>query len=437
MTRPIKYSFLILVSGLFYLSSPVHGQVGSTLYHMYGVPQANHLNPAFQPQCKGHLGLPMLSPLNLNIDLIGFSYGDIFTYNDSLDQMITFMHPKGDKDAFIANLKDLNMIDAELRIDPVSIGWRRDKFYFTLDWTIRAEQDFRFTRDFVEFALNQVRNQQWFSFGGMGVDVSAFHEIALGFSYQYEDNLSIGARGKLLLGLADMSAKSTDITLKTDEFEWEVNASNIVRATVPYLDVPVDENGKPIMDSIDVAFPDYPTPGDLIRENLGVIMGARNPGFAVDFGFMYRPVDFLSVSASVNDLGFIRWRRESYTIEQSGRFTFEGVEVDPSELLFGGDESDNGSDVGEDLFDSISDQFDATVTKGPYTSMMTGKGYFGVAYEPLEWVRLGIVDRIKIYDLRMYNQFTFSANIQPIRMFSLSLSYSVIGNYYANFGTIL
>jgi len=434
MTRHLKYCFLIIVAGLLFLAAPSFGQIGSTVYHMYGIPQANHLNPAFQPQCKGHLGMPVLSPLNLNLDLVGIKFGDVIKYNSSLDQMITFMHPLGDKDAFMSSLKDINLIGTELRIDPISIGWRQDKYYFTFDWTIRAEQDFRFTRDFMEFAINQNRNQQRFNFGGMGIDVAAFHEWALGFSYQYEDNLSVGVRGKLLFGLADLSTKSTDITLKTEEFEWDVNAANIVQVTAPYLDIPKDEEGKPILDSTDFTFPEYPTPVDFIMQNLGVIMGTGNPGFAVDFGFLYKPIDFLSISASVNDLGFIRWRKEAYTIEQDGRFTFEGIEIDAGSDLFGGDESDEASDLGEELLDSLSNQFDAILTKGPYTSMMAGRGYLGVAYEPLEWIRLGVVDRIKIYNFRMYNQFTFSANIQPIRPFSLSLSYSIIGNYYTNFG---
>ncbi len=434
MIRCLKYCFPLFIAGLLYLATPAYGQVSSTFYHMYGIPQANQLNPAFQPQCNGHVGFPLLSPLNLNVESNGIQYSDIFKYDSDLDQMITFMHPTGDKDAFIASLRDLNIIRFDLGVDPISIGWRKDKFYFTLDWTTRVEQDFRFTRDFMEFALNMNRNQDRFSFGGMGVDVRAYHEMALGFSYQYEDNLSVGVRGKLLLGLANLSTKGTDISLKTEEFEWEIKSNSIFRATAPFLEIPVDKEGHAIMDSASLDFPEFGNPVDFIKNNTGVPLGTGNPGFAVDFGFQYRPIDFLSVSASVNDLGFIRWRKESYTLEQNGRFVFEGVEVDPSSTLFGGKGSDGGSSFGDELLDSLTNQLDITVTRSPYTSMMTGKAYLGVAYEPLEWLRVGVVDRIKIYNYKMYNQFTFSANVQPIRMFSLSLSYSIIGNYYANLG---
>jgi len=434
MTRHFKYCLFLFIAGLLYMATPVKGQVSSTFYHMYGIPQANQLNPAFQPQCRGHVGMPILSPLSVNIESNGIQYGDLFKYDSDLDQMITFMHPKGDKDAFIASLQDLNIIRVELGVDPVSIGWRRDKFYFTLDWNTRVEQDFRFTKDFMEFGINLTKNQDRFSFGGMGVDARAYHEMALGFSYKYDDNLQVGVRGKLLLGLAELSTKSTDITLKTEEFKWEINSNSMIRVTAPYLEIPVDENGNAIMDSASLEFPEFGNPFDFMRENISTPLGTGNPGFAVDLGVQYKPLDFLSVSASVVDLGFIRWRKESYTLEQDGSFVFEGMEIDPGASVFGGDETDEESNFGSDLLDSISNQFDFTVTRGAYTSMMTGKAYLGVAYEPLEWLRLGAVDRIKIYNYKMYNQFTLSANIQPIRMFSFSLSYSVIGNYYTNFG---
>ena len=38
----------------------VYAQFGNTYYHMFGIPQANLLNPAFQPECSGYLGLPLI-----------------------------------------------------------------------------------------------------------------------------------------------------------------------------------------------------------------------------------------------------------------------------------------------------------------------------------------------------------------------------------------
>ena len=45
----IAVCFAVIIS-LPYASA----QFGNTYYHMFGVPQANQLNPAFQPGCDGY-----------------------------------------------------------------------------------------------------------------------------------------------------------------------------------------------------------------------------------------------------------------------------------------------------------------------------------------------------------------------------------------------
>jgi hypothetical protein len=70
----------------------------------------------------------------------------------------------------------------------------------------------------------------------------------------------------------------------------------------------------------------------------------------------------------------------------------------------------------------------------PYTTALSGKIYLGVAYELNKKVKFGFVTRSRIYNYRLYNQYTFSANVMPIPMFSASLSYSIIGKNYTNFG---
>jgi hypothetical protein len=66
---------------------------------------------------------------------------------------------------------------------------------------------------------------------------------------------------------------------------------------------------------------------DFVYNNLGSIFGTGNPGFGIDFGFSFNPIEKLSVSASVNDLAFIRWRKNAYQLSQDGKFGWKGVEV--------------------------------------------------------------------------------------------------------------
>ena len=165
---------------------------------------------------------------------------------------------------------------------------------------------------------------------------------------------------------------------------------------------------------------------DLLRTPDGIktILGLKNPGLALDFGFSYHPIEQLSISASVVDLGMIFWRNQAYQFKQSMDYSFEGLEIS----------LEDDFDPGQELLDSIENSVKFTARKKSYTGLLTGKVYYGLAYEPHERVRLGYVGRTRIYNYNFNHQHTFSVNVMPINMFSLSLSYSIYNGYYHNLG---
>lgn len=426
MKKTYQFTFILVLVLTFSLSLQIsQAQVSTTLYHMYGVPQANQLNPAFQPNCDGYLGFPMLSPINFSMESNPLQYNDIFSYNSQLDQMITFMHPDGDKEAFLNTLEPYNTLNTNVGSGPLSLGWRDKQFYFTVDLKERVELNTGFTKDFAEFLINGNRNQERFNFSETGLDASYFHELALGVSYDFEDQFQVGARVKVLFGLANMNTRLSDITLSAYEDRWDFNSKMMIDITGPELTVPVDSSGFVIWDSINV---DLDTENSdftsFFVNNLSTFLGAGNLGFGVDLGFSFIPIENLSVSASVNDLAFIRWKNNAYQLNQDGTFGWEGVEVKLEEDW----------DPGEELLDSLQNQMNFTSVNEPYTTFLSGKVYLGAAYELNDMLKFGVVDRIRIYNRHFYNQLTLSANVMPITMFSATLSYSIIGNNYANFG---
>jgi hypothetical protein len=416
----------ILVVVLFSIIPQISdAQISTTLYHMYGVPQANQLNPAFQPHCNGYLGFPMLSPLSFSVDSDPLKYDDIFSYNSELDQMITFMHREGDKEAFINTLEPYNTLSSSVGSGPLSLGWRKNQFYFTIDFKERIELNSAFTKDMAEFILNGNLNQERFNFSGTGVDVNYFHEFSIGMSYDYEDQFQVGGRVKFLFGTANVNTRLSDITLRAYEDRWDFNSNIMLDVTGPELIIPVDSAGFVIWDEIDAEIdPENENYVGYVLDNMSTFLGIGNPGFGIDLGFNFYPIEDLSVSASVNDLAFIRWRNNAYQLEQDGAFTWEGVEVTLEEDW----------DPGEDLLDSLETQMKFTSFNEPYTTFLSGKAYMGVAYEINDKVKFGVVDRVRIYNRNFYNQLTLSANVMPIQLFSASLSYSIIGTNYMNFG---
>ncbi len=411
--------------------SQASAQFGNTYYHMFGVPQSNHLNPAFQPDCDGYFGLPVVSALRFEVESNGLSYGDIFEWNSTDKKYITFMHPQGNKQKFLDALEPVNLIRAELASSLISVGWRKEELYFTLDFTERIVQGMSFSKDFAEFMVYGNKNSANFNFSDLAENMTYFHELAIGASYNFDDEMQFGIRAKLLLGGANSTTRNSDINLKTSIEEWDIKSDVKVDASIPYLDdLPVDDEGYLDLDSLantdfDLLF-GFPAgiPELLTPSGLSTIGGIKHPGFAIDFGFNYIPIEKLSVSASVVDLGFIRWKNYVYNFHQDLDYTFEGIEFKLEEDY----------SPGEGLLDSLQSDMKVKVSENPYTTWMTGKVYLGVAYNLTERVRFGGVFRTRIHNYKFYNQYTVSANVQPISMFSASLSYSYYANSYMNLG---
>jgi hypothetical protein len=428
MKKTYQFRSILVLTFILFISLKIsEAQVSTTLYHMYGVPQSNQLNPAFQPRCDGFLGFPMLSPLSFNADVNPLRYNDIFSYNSSLDQIITFMNENGDKQAFLIALDPVNAITANVSTNPLSTGWRNKQFYFTIDFTEKIESDLRFTKDFAEFILYGNGITDRFNFSETGLDFKYYHELALGISYDYEEQFQIGARAKVLFGMANINTRLSDMTVRADADRWDFNSNMIFDISLPFISIPEDSAGYVMWDSISGStqekLPD-PMTIDYVRENFGNFFGTRNIGIGVDFGFNFRPIENLSISASVNDLGFIRWKNNPYQLKQEGKFGWKGIEVQLEE----------GWDPGKILLDSLKNQMKFTSEQKAYTTALSGKVYLGLAYELNKKLKFGFVTRTRIYNYRLFNQYTFSANVMPINMFSATLSYSIIGKNYTNFG---
>jgi hypothetical protein len=361
-------------------------------------------------------------------------YKDIFSWNDATGQFITFMHPEGDKQKFLNSLEPVNVVRAGIATSIVSVGWRDESFFFTVDFGQRIDEGISFSRDFAEFLINGNLNQSRFNFSDLANNINLYHELALGVSYNFEDEFQLGARAKLLLGMGNVTVRQSDINMKTSIDEWNVKSDVLVDASIPYVDLPIDEDGYLDIDSLqrlgdldqmDLLFGIPTGLPDLIKpSSLGTVFGLRNPGFALDFGFNYRPVERVIVSASVLDLGLIRWRNSTYNFKQEMDHTFEGVEYTLEEDW----------SPGEGLLDSLQEETKIKTSQEKYTAFLSSRVYIGAAYELSEKVRFGGVFRTRIYNYKFYNQFTVSANYQPFNMLSGTLSYSIMGKNYMNLG---
>ena len=250
----------------------------------------------------------------------------------------------------------------------------------------------------------------------IGIEAVGFLEFAAGVSHKINDQLTLGYRGKILFGHANISTRKMDLKLITD-VDWTVRSKFDLNATLPAIDIPTDSAGDFQFDDIDT------------QENLNTSdyfkMATGNKGLAVDLGIHYKPIDNLTLSASLLDVGFIRWRNNTYNITQDVEYIYEGIDLDVANI---------DSTVFDNFTDSLKNTFVFSNTQDPYTSFLGTKLYVGGKYQIIEEISVGLLSRTEIFKGRIREQLTLSANFYPIKEIAASLNYSIMNKTFNNFG---
>lgn len=404
-----KILTLILLITIF---SHSYSQQSSIMYYMQGVPQSHFLNPATQPRCGFYLGLPGMSPLQINAENSAFNLNDVIWWDG--DSTITAFHPDADFDKFLNNFQKVNYFSTEASTDILSYGFRTEgNKYHSFDITQRVISRVSYPKDLIRL-YNGWNNGDEFDFSGMGINMLAFLEIATGVSHKVSDRFLFGYRIKVLFGEANIVSKKTDLTV---DFGDEIVARSKfeLNATIPGYEVPRDsswEDGEFIWDD------------DNFRNHLGDISNAvfGNWGLGLDFGVHFMPVEKLTLSASILDLGFIRWQKYAYNMSQDAEFVFDGFD------------SNDDNDFFDQLSDSIDNTFKITNSQDPYATYLPAKVYLGVKYDLIDEISLSMLSRTEIYKGRLREQFNVTANFYPLKMIAASFNYAIMNNTYNNFG---
>ena len=388
-------------------------QQSNILYYMGGVPQSHLVNPATRPGCNFYIGLPVFSPFQVNIENSGFSLNDVMWQEG--DSTKLFFNTLESQNDFLDKLGKSNFISAELSTNIISFGFKSGEMYYSYELTERASFRFSYPGDLLKLLIKGNEIGDEFDFSGLGIEAFSMLEFAVGVSREINDQLIVGARGKILFGHANISTRKTDITLNTD-MDWTASSRFDINATLPLMDIATDSVGDFIFDSINK------------QENLSssdyIKMITGNKGLAIDLGIHYKPIDNLTLSASLLDLGFIRWKNNTYNITQDAEFIYNGLETDISET----------DSIFDNFLDTLKNTFVISSTEKPYTSFLGGKLYLGGTYQIIEEISAGILLRSEMFKGRLREQLTISANFYPIKEVAASLSYSIMNRTFNNFG---
>ncbi len=378
-------------------------QQNHSLFFMHHLPESNLLNPAVPIPCKWYIGIPVLSSTHFNYGNSSFTYNQLFTtsgngtYEATIDNVVKQLHRR-------------NYIGTELHTQLFALGYRTGDYSFMFTITEKNNLSITYPKKAIMLLWNG--NSQFAgesaSFKGTGVFLNHYREYAFSASKYSKDGIYFGARAKLLFGKLNVSPQTTDISLTTDEttfnllFEGDLN----VRSSLP---INIESNNNRVGD---VAYNDAVSP-------MSLIFNRKNPGFAMDFGIIYPFTENIEISASLLDLGFIRWRSNLNTIEGNGEFAYEGFLIDTV----------NPDSYFNDLINSFADSMEVNVSHEKYTTFLPPRIIIGGSYELTNSIKAGVQSEIIIHKSKIIPSATISAHYNPANSLQLMASYTI--QYYS------
>lgn len=405
------FAIILLLS----VMATVKSQV-SSIYFLKNVYYRHELNPAFQPKANTFVDLPLFPTLQLAGGNNSVTFSDII-YPKEVDgktQTITFMHPQGDKDKFYQCLRPQINMFVEPRIDLLSFGFRVRNDYYTFGVTQKTNATFSLPKDLFKLALYgapDTLNTNIFNLSALGVSGSSYTEFAFGYSKKINDKLTVGGKAKYLLGLANVTSHINNLQLHANRDSWELFVDGSVNVGMGFMDYKIDQNTKELIE---------------MNPNTQNLLKFAGAGFAVDLGATYKVMDGLEVSASLLDLGMMRWSKNALNLTVNSSVKFEGISYNPSE---------ENQDFFEEYGKSIADSLKYTTTQNPYSSGLQSKILLGAEYYVYkDVISIGVLSKMPLNLKKANSELSLFANFFPASAFNASLSYSLIHGKFSTIG---
>ncbi len=402
-----RHLFFFLFAIAFYL--PGFAQQNFTLYNMQRIPQSMYANPALMPLSSINIGLPGISSIYMNVSNSGFRLKDILvtTAEDSL---------KISPDNLIAKLASNNYLTAAAQVDLLSFGFRlKKKHYISFNATEKVLVSFRYPKDFLNFVwkgnggADMLGKELQFNFG---IDAIHYRQYGLGYAIQLMDNkLTLGTRLNYFYGMENVWTELSSTSLTTDATTFDITAKSNLLINTSGLD------------------------SNLAGKQSGIsnyLLKNGNHGFGADFGVNYKINERISVSGSINDLGFIHWKSNliNYVSTNSdASYTYQGIALQN----FIKDTS-SVRDGLKQMVDSVKGVFNIEQKNDAYTTRFSPQIYAGGNFHLTDRVNFGLLYYSTFFDKRYHPGLSLSANTMLGRIFSLSATYSIYNRSYNNVG---
>ena len=398
----IKIYKAFLISFLVFQGfSNAFAQQNFLIYNMNFLPQSTYFNSSSLPNERFYLGFPMVSNSSVNVFNSGFKYKDLITRtNDGAYY---------DFNNVINKLSKENFFLTDVSTDLLSFGLRTKKNYFMFNVTEKVDFRFGYSKQFLDLLWNgngpTIGETQEFNFA---LDLSHYREYGLYYARQINSKLNAGVRLKYLYGMENISTNRNTVTLLTDPSTYDITATSNLN---------INSAGFSVID----------------YKNLSnYAFKKNNRGWGLDLGADYRITEKIGVSASITNIGFIKWNTDVNNYESKNpesSYTFRGFEM--NQVI---SDSVTSTQVFNTVLDSLQKNFRLTESQESYrinfspTVFVSGKYYFD------EFIYAGLTIQSRKFDSKYRTTASASFNFRLREFFDFGVAYSIGKKSFGNLG---
>lgn len=420
----LGYKGLLLLGGMMMLGGAAQAQYLRSSYFMEGTSARLQLNPGLQPT-RGYFNVPIIGSFNMSASSNVLGTSDIIDLMDSGSDLYS-------NDKLFDRLKADNRLNVNLNTDILSFGWYRGKGFWSVNVGLRADFGAALAKDMFSmmrtmngFALEDVAGtNQSYSLSNQTLNMKAYAEVGLGYSRRITEKLTVGGRVKVLLGLAraEMNINQFDLSLDVPNPQYTNYADYESRGELS----PSDWYGKGYSYAAEGNVITTLKGGGMTFDNNGMIdnfdldagdLGIAGSGFGIDLGASYKVWDNLTVSASILDLGFLKWKESETTVATVSGGDEVTINSENYDRYIGGDF------LSFERFDFEEGSPEKVKTKTRLYSTLLLAGEYGLLNNKLS---VGAMYTARFAEPKTLNELTFLATFRPKNWLNAAISYSPI-----------
>lgn len=385
------------------------GQQSLTLYGMKDLSQAFYLNPGFKQKNRVYVSLP-IGIQTFAINHSGFTLNQLLekTNNDSL-----MIRP----DLAIDKMEAQNVISFEQSSELLGFGFKfKGKNFVSFSTSVKSNFNLTYPRDLFRF-VNEGNGGSTFlgsraSLDGLGINSSVYSEYAIGYNRSVTNKLTVGGRVKLLSGISNVHTSNSVLGISTDSetFDITIDGQLTIKSSNSLFFTDTLYKGIQPQTIFSTAAYDF-----------------KNIGYGIDAGASYKLNDRLEFSASVVDLGMIKWKANTRNFESKDvNYKFQGVDL--NSVLF------DSSEVGKFLTDTLNKIFGLNSFKQSYSTSLYTRFYLGGTYNINKSFSSSITLHNQLIANRLRTGAAIAFNVHLRNWLNFSINYAAFGRSLRNVG---